>query len=424
MGDGARPHRPRTSHPMRLRSLLPISVLLAAACSSGGATGGSGTPSQSEAGLLTVGPAATSPSASPARTLPTGAPGQARLQPTSGTYFGLNLDWGSETARDASDRLGRTPAVWVEFARFPLDAGARANLDAFVQQVAGVGGLALITLEPQDGLAAVTTAAANDVADLLAGYWNRYGVRTFVRFAHEMNGSWYPWGQQPAAYVAAFRRVAAAVHERSPSSAMMWAPNEGSGYPFAGGKFGAARGSPDAKALDTNGDGALTRTDDPYAPYYPGDEAVDWIGVSLYQWGLAYPWGENEIPKPGTFANLLTGRPTGEQANEVAIPDLYSVYADGHDTPIAVVETAILYDPAAPAGGPTEAKLKTAWFDQVFAAANRTDFPRIGMINWFEWRKNETEVGRVIDWRLAADPSLARSLLASVPDGWLVYAGH
>ncbi len=410
---------------MRLGSLVLISLLLVAACSSGGATDGSGAPSTSSAGLATVAPAATSvPSASAARTLPTQAPGRARLQPAKGTYFGLNLDWGSETAREASDRLGRNPAVWVQFARFPLDAGARSNLDAFVQQVAGVGGLALITLEPRDGLAAVTDTAANHLADLLAGYWNQYGIRTFVRFAQEMNGSWYPWGQQPAAYIAAFRRVAAAVHERSPSSAMMWAPNEGSGYPFTGGKFGAAPGSPDTKVLDTNGDGALTRTDDPYAPYYPGDDAVDWIGVSLYQWGLAYPWGENEIPKPGTFANLLRGRPTGAQPNEVAIPDLYSVYADGHDKPIAIVETAILYDPAAPPGGPTEAKLKTAWFDQVFAPANRTEFPRIGMIDWFEWRKTEAEVGRVIDWRLAADPALAKSLLASVPDGWLVFAGN
>jgi hypothetical protein len=35
----------------------------------------------------------------------------------------------------------------------------------------------------------------------------------------------------------------------------------------------------------------------------------------------------------------------------------------------------------------------------------------------------ETEVGRVIDWRLAADPALAHSLLASVSDGSLLFAG-
>ena len=33
-------------------------------------------------------------------------------------------------------------------------------------------------------------------------------------------------------------------------------------------------------------------------------------------------------------------------------------------------------------------------------------------------------IGRVIDWRLASDPALARSLLDSVPEGWLHFAGE
>jgi hypothetical protein len=41
----------------------------------------------------------------------------------------------------------------------------------------------------------------------------------------------------------------------------------------------------DRAALDTNGDGQLTQADDPYAPYYPGDDFVDWIGLSLYYKG-------------------------------------------------------------------------------------------------------------------------------------------
>jgi hypothetical protein len=41
------------------------------------------------------------------------------------------------------------------------------------------------------------------------------------------------------------------------------------------------------------------------------------------------------------------------------------------------------------------------------------------MINWFEWRKDEPEVGTVIDWRLSDDPVLAQSLLGELPAGWL-----
>jgi hypothetical protein len=352
---------------------------------------------------------------------PTPGPGLARLQPPSGAYFGLNLDWGHETAKEASDALGHTPAVWVQFARFPMDDAVRANVEAFFEQVAGVHGIALLTLEPDAGLAAVTDEVAADLGDLLARAWSEHGVTTFVRFAHEMNGAWYPWSQQPSAYIATFRRVAAAVHERSPSSAMIWAPNQGAGYPFTG-EFTAAPGSADASVLDTDGDGDVDGSDDPYAPYYPGDDAVDWIGVSLYQWGLAYPWGENELPRPHTFEALIRGVDTGAHPNAVAIPDLYATFADGHEKPLAIIETAILYDPSA-TSGPKERDLKTAWFEQVFSTATRTEFPRIGMLNWFEWRKMESEVGRVIDWRLAADPSLARSLLDAAPAGWLHFAG-
>ena len=354
---------------------------------------------------------------------PTAAPGRARLEPSSGAYFGLNLDWGDETAAQASESLGRTPAVWVQFSAFPMDDATRSNVEAFIEQVAAVGGMALLTLEPHDGLATVSDTAAADLGDLLARAWTDHGVPTFVRFAHEMNGSWYPWSQQPDAYISAFQRVAAAVHERSPSSAMIWAPNQGAGYPFLGGRYSVAAGSTDARALDTNQDDMVDASDDPYAPYYPGDDAVDWIGVSLYHWGLAYPWGENELPRPGTFEKLIRGVDTGAHEDAATIPDLYAMYAEGHDKPLAVIETAILYDPSATTG-PSETDLKSAWFGQVFSEATRTDFPRIGMLNWFEWRKQESEVGRVIDWRLAADPALARSLLDAVPAGWLRFAGE
>jgi hypothetical protein len=349
------------------------------------------------------------------------APALARLQPTGGAYFGLNLDWASETAAAATERLGRTPAVWVQFSRFPLDASARANLDALIDQVATVGGIALVTLEPEDGLAAVTTAVADDLGDLLARYWDTRRVPTFVRFAHEMNGSWYPWAQQPGEYVAAFRRVAAAVHERAPHSAMVWAPNQGGGYPFSGGPFVAPPGSAAIAALDTNGDGTLTNADDPYAPYYPGDDAADWVGMSLYHWGRAYPWGEAELPHPGTFAAMLRGEDTGAHNQAARVPDFYGTYAVGHDKPLAIVETGILYDPGA-TEGPTEAELKSAWFGEVFGPSTHAAFPRIGMLSWFEWSKHEPEVGRVIDWRLGSDPALARRLLDTAPD-WLVFGG-
>lgn len=333
----------------------------------------------------------------------------------------MNLDWGNDSVAAVGERLGATPAAWVQFVRFPLDDVGRGHLAGFFEQVGAVGGIGVVTLEPHDGLEAVTPAASEELATLLDDAARMHGVPTLVRFAHEMNGSWYAWGQRPDAYVAAFRIVADAIHAGAPASAMAWAPNDGAGYPFVGGQHGAVAGSAEAAALDTDGDGALTRLDDPYAPYWPGDDAVDWVGMSLYFWGLAYPWGENEVAPPGRFAAQLRGQPTGAHADEAAVPDFYATYAEGHDKPMAIFETAALWDPAG--GGPGEAEVKGAWFGQVFSDATRDAFPRLAMLNWFEWRKEEAEVGTVIDWRLSGDPQLGRGLLDSAPNGWLRLAG-
>lgn len=338
------------------------------------------------------------------------------VPPDGSAWFGMNLDWSTDSVADVSARLGVTPSVWVQFVPLPLDDAARENLDAFVKQLAAVGGIGLVTLEPRDGLQVVTPEAAEDVARLLDGYWRESGVPTIVRFAHEMNGSWYPWGQRPQAYVGAFRTVASAVHALAPASAMAWAPNEGSGYPFTGGAFAS-----EDPALDSDGDGEVTNADDPYAPYWPGDDAVDWVGMSVYHWGLEYPWGENELPAVGTFRALLTGGVTGAHHGQSAIPDFYATYAEGHGKPMGVFETAALYNPAA--GGPAEAEIKTAWWRQVTDPKVREEFPRLAMLNWFEWRKHEPEVGGSIDWRLSHDARLAGELDSASSNGWLRFGG-
>ena len=88
---------------------------------------------------------------------------------------------------------------------------------------------------------------------------------------------------------------------------------------------------------------------------------------------------------------------------------------------MGVFETAALFNPSA--AGPDEGDLKSAWWQQVTVPAVREEFPRIAMLNWFEWRKDEPEVGGVVDWRLTSDPELARALIVQVRDGWLRFGG-
>src|SRR5215471_13338528 len=327
----------------------------------------------------------------------------ARLEPPSGTYYGVNLDWGHDTAADYAQRLGRSAAVYVAFARFPIQPEDDAYLDTVMGEVQQQRGLALLTLEPEIQLQEVSPEMATAFAERLAGY-NARGVAVLVRFAHEMNGSWYSWGQQPTAYIRVFRMIAEAVHTLAPNSGMLWAPNYGAGYPFMGGAYGAQPGSSDFAVLDTNHDGVLDARDDPYAPYYPGDDAVDWVGMTLYHWGDAWPWDKNIIPEPDKFVTQLSGSYNGANGDERTVPDFYGVYAVGHGKPMAMAETAALFNTSVDSGD-AELDVKRAWWRQVFSAETAHAFPEIKMINWFEWRKPESELGgAVVDWTTTLDP--------------------
>ncbi len=334
-----------------------------------------------------------------------------------GVLFGVNLDWGGETIAEHADAMGTAPAVAVSFSDFPFSSTDRENVAAAARQVADVGGTLLLTLEPHDGLVAVTDDALADLTAVLTEA-NGGGAPVVVRFAHEMNGSWYAWGQQPSSYVETFGRVADAVHA-APAAQTMWAPNYGGGYPFSGGRYQLTEPGADRTSLDTDQDGAVTDADDPYAPYYPGDDAVDWVGVSLYHWGSAYPWGENEIPESGKFAAQLTGTYVGANGDDSALPDFYAEYGRDRDKPVAIPETAALFAPDRP--GADELAIKRAWWREVFADDLHERFPLLRMINWFEWQKEEVEVDGVVDWTLSRSPEVREAFAADRPD-WLIDA--
>jgi hypothetical protein len=342
----------------------------------------------------------------------------ASILPPEGVLFGVNLDWGNETLQQYATDLGHAPAVTVAFVGVPFVEEDQRNVMSAVAQIRAVGGSLLLTLEPSGGLSTVTDSVALDIAQFSAEI-NEAGVPVIIRFAHEMNGSWYAWGQQPIEYIAAFRRVATAVHNAAPGSSMMWAPNGADGYPFTGGASTAQAGSDDFAELDTDGDGTITLADDPYAPYYPGDDAVDWVGMSLYHWGSMYPWGENELPEPGKFAAQLTGTYVGTQGDSSMAPDFYQVYGVDHAKPVAIPETAAMVVPRGDPEG--ELAIKQQWWRQVFSSDFTTRFPQVKMINWFEWTKDEPEVGAVVEWSAIGSAASRATFTADLPP-WLVYA--
>jgi hypothetical protein len=334
-----------------------------------------------------------------------------------GVLLGVNLDWNSETLGEHSSNLGHDPSVVVQFSDIPYDDETWEHTTNAVSQARATGAVLLLTLEPHGGLATLSDdVIAKLAADLRAV--NDQGTPVVLRFAHEMNGSWYAWGQQPAQYVEAFRKVSAAVHASAPGTSLMWAPNYGGGYPFTGGQFAARPGTADFAILDTDKDGILTMADDTYAPYYPGDDAVDWVGISLYHWGNQRPWGNNEVTENGKFLAMLTGTYTGTAGNDEPVPDFYQVYGVEHHRPVAIPETAAIYTPSR--AGESELAVKQAWWRQVFSEETHQRFPQLKMINWFEWNKYEIEINDQVDWRSAGSPAIREAFLADLPS-WLRY---
>ncbi len=106
---------------------------------------------------------------------------------------GVNLDFDRKTLAQYASDLGHRPAVTVTFTDLPYTEAQRADLVRAVEQVRADGQILLLTLEPFGGLETVTEQVARQVAADLAEF-NAAGVPVIVRLAHEMNGSWYPWG--------------------------------------------------------------------------------------------------------------------------------------------------------------------------------------------------------------------------------------
>lgn len=340
----------------------------------------------------------------------------ARVPADGQAYFGVQMDWKVDTPARYGQRLGRTPAVFGKFVTFPFTNASRNELTTEAAMIGAAHGILFVTLEPTGGLNTVNKGALVDLTKQLKA-WNAKGAPVAVRFAHEMNGPWYSWGQQPTNYIRVFRTVADTVHGVA-GNAIVWSPNDGSGYPFAGGAYEAKPGTVDFAVLDTNHDGVLSISDDPYAPYYPGDAYVDWVGLSLYHFGYKWPWGENEVPEADKFVNKITGNYNGP-VDDTALPNFYDAFAVGHNKPMAISETSALFNTGR-SDGAGNFDIKSAWWSQLFSDTVATQFPKIKMFNWFEYIKQENDVSEgPVDWRVTYDPAIRDGFKAAIPSRFI-----
>ena len=116
---------------------------------------------------------------------------------------------------------------------------------------------------------------------------------------------------------------------------------------------------------------------------------------------------------------MLTGQYQGSVGDQRELPDFYGEYATGRRKPVGGFETAAFYAPEA--GGADELALKSAWWRQTYVTDLAQRFPQLKMINWFEWDKQEAEVGARVNWGVSRDGALRDAYRGALPD-WLRFA--
>jgi beta-mannanase/type II secretory pathway pseudopilin PulG len=161
---------------------------------------------------------------------------------------------------------------------------------AEVKAVDDKGSQAIVTWEPFNSAAVNPADPANQpdyqLKDIMDGNhdaeidsWinaiktTNYSKPILIRFAHEMNGNWYPWAQQANGnsdweYVNAWKHV----HDKFTAAGVqdkvdwLWSPN----VPYDGGLY--------------------------YGLLYPGDSYVDYIGIDGFNYGTTESWSSWQEP--------------------------------------------------------------------------------------------------------------------------------
>ena len=269
----------------------------------------------------------------------------ARLEPKAGAYIGM-ISETSEPFAPVGSYL-----TYIDNMRQP-DLYYPANVLISRDNVVATVGWTV------DNLGSVNYEYIREVLNTL----NTYNKPMFIRFANEMNVS--PIGDEPSTYVNIFRNVANMVHEYDNFS-VVWSPN-------------------DLGALDR-----------PYELYYPGDEYVDWIGVSMYM--IKYFQGKkNTQYKDSVY--FMTGD-YGYATNRIK-PIMEFMEKNNIRKPVMISEGGV---PTNNKFGEDLTEWATPRFDN-FLWYLVMKYPQIKLINYFNnHRPNENERYDITGYKYAED---------------------
>ena len=341
--------------------------------------------------------------------------------------LGFSLDWSVDTPSLLSERTkGLKPSLFNSYIAMSETEFEKEMITWQARHVRKLNAALQISLMPNVSIQNIQPQTYRMIAKHMRFVNSEIGVPVFLRFGHEMNGPWMVnYGMRPLAYKRAFITLASEVRKQTNLTAMVWAPNLGNSYPFGLDPYNPTNGPHDEfMALDTNGDGILDIKDDPYEPYFPGPEWVDWVGLSIYNYnyssptGQAYPSPQDAFTSQKSGSTIINGGTKTDQYN------FYHRFVESTHRPFMFSETGASYNvgPGVTTGQQPkdaqqliELQIKQAWINSILDNA-ATNFTRMRSAIWFEEQKSELSSivpGQFVwrDYRITYNDSLKDSII-------------
>jgi hypothetical protein len=226
------------------------------------------------------------------------------INSSSSVYFGVHMDWSLDDPEFFNNRLGYAASIQdvVFFMTETLELKGKVNSTGFIHEendvyiwtanlIRGTGAVMGITLIPTVSLDKILQGTIESLV-MKCKEINDMGIPILLRFAPDMNGiiyltkgNWHPYGQNPGIYKFVFQKISNRIRDATNNTAMVWSPTSALGYPFLPTKYTPGPNENRFTQLDTTNDGVFDKNDDPFVPYYPGDEYVDWVGLSIFYSG-------------------------------------------------------------------------------------------------------------------------------------------
>jgi mannan endo-1,4-beta-mannosidase len=203
-----------------------------------------------------------------------------------------------------------------------------------------------------------------------------YGKPVFIKFAHEMNGSWFPWGVGVNGNVAgdivdAWRHIHGRFARAGADNVRwVWVPN---------------------KVYDT--------IPASFHQVYPGDDYVDWIGVNGYNWGASVYWESCPCQSRWeTFAEVF----------DRSYRDLVALA----DKPIMIGETA----------SSEKGDDKASWITNALVQELPNRYPKVRALTWFHTKATGLDTNQngevvptaTVDWRITSSEEARRAFRDAV----------